>query len=98
MPRGKSRQISFREKEELAREIADAAKVEDRDLADFVRRLVRLVFREYKIAGSLHALRVRVDAAEEAKRQVALERRLQEKLKEENRGKSEEPKKKRKAS
>lgn len=95
MVRGKSRQISFREKEELAAVIADLAKDEDRDLADFVRRLVRLAVKEYRIAGSLRAMRVRVDAAEEAKRQVEIERRV---LNEGKRGKSEETKKKRKAS
>jgi hypothetical protein len=95
MHRGSSRQISFREKEELAKKIVEAAKVEDRDLADFVRKLVRLAFREYETAGSLHAMRVRVDAAEEAKRQVEIESRV---LNEGKRGKSEETKKKRKAS
>jgi hypothetical protein len=95
MARGKSRQISFRAKEDLAAKLAQFAKDEDRDLADFVRRLTILSVREYEVAGSLQAMRMRADVATEAKRQVELERRVQEKL---ERGKSEETKKKRKAS
>lgn len=73
MARGKSRQISFREKEELAAKVQAAAKVEDLSDADFVRKLFRIAFKEYETAGSLYALRVRVEAAEEAKRQVKIE-------------------------
>jgi hypothetical protein len=76
MARGKSRQISFREKEALSELIEQAAKKEDLALADFVRKVFRYGFREYETAGSLYALRVRIEAAEEAKRLVKLERRM----------------------
>ena len=79
MARGKSRQISFREKEDLAAKVQAAAKIEDLDLADFVRKIFRFAFKEYQTAGSLYALRARVEAAEGAKRQVALEDELREK-------------------
>jgi hypothetical protein len=93
MPRGKSRQISFREKEELAARIYEAAQHEDLELADFVRKVFRYAFKEYQVAGSLYALRARVEAAEEAKRQVALEKKLAK-----GKSKSVETTRKRKAS
>jgi hypothetical protein len=79
MARGKSRQISFREKEDLAAKVLEAAKVEDLDLADFVRKIFRFAFKEYQTAGSLYALRVRVEAAEGAKNQIAIEDELRRK-------------------
>jgi len=94
MARGKSRQISFREKEALAARIESAAKAEDLALADFVRKIFRSGFRLFETVGSLLALRLRVEAAEEAKRQVDLERDASEK----HRDTSEGVKKKRKAS
>jgi hypothetical protein len=95
MSKGKSVQVSFREKVEAVLRIDAAAKVEDLDRADFVRKVFRYGFREYETAGSLYAMRARVDAAEEAKRQVAIERAEQKKLNTEKRRKSE---KRRKAS
>lgn len=92
MAKGRSQQISFRADDELASKIQAASKVEEIPVADFVRKIFRFAFKEYQTAGSLYALRVRVDAAAEAKRQVALEDEL--------RGKKSEsaPKKNRKAS
>jgi hypothetical protein len=98
MSRGKSVQVSFREKLEAVLTIDEYAKVEDLGRADFVRKVFRYGLKEYETAGSLYAMRMRVDAAAEAKRQVALDRRLQEKHRAEVRAKSEETKKKRKAS
>jgi hypothetical protein len=98
MSRGKSVQVSFREKVEAVLRIDDYAKVEDLGRADFVRKVFRYGLKEYETAGSLHAMRLRVDIAAEAKRQVALERAVQKKLDLEKRRKSEGAKKKRKAS
>jgi hypothetical protein len=92
MARGKSRQISFREKEALAARIESAAKAEDLALADFVRKIFRYGFRQYETAGSLFAFRAGVEAAEEAKRLVELERVASEKYRDTG------TKKKRKAS
>jgi len=56
----RTQQVSFRAKRPEYDHIAEAAKVEELTVADFVRKLVRLVLKEYEVEGSLHALRVRV--------------------------------------
>jgi hypothetical protein len=94
MARGKSRQISFREKEVLAGRIEAAARAEDLALADFVRKVFRYGFRQYETAGSLFAFRSKVEAAEEGKRLVELERAASKKHRDTSVG----VKKKRKAS
>lgn len=64
--RGKSKQISFREKVDAADRIERAAAAEDMLVADFVRRLVRYAMKEYEAAGSLHALRTKQELLERA--------------------------------
>jgi len=64
--RGKSKQISFREKSELVEQLHAAALREDLTFADFVRKLFRFGFSAYEICGSLHALRERFDVARAA--------------------------------
>ncbi len=80
MTRGKSRQISFREKEDLYRRVEDSARDEDLAIADFVRKVFRVGFREYEAHGSLHAVRIRADAVENALRAVDLDREAQAKV------------------
>jgi hypothetical protein len=59
MPKGPSRQISFRVDKELAKKIEEAAVFEELALADFARKLFKRAFQEYETAGSLHALRAK---------------------------------------
>lgn len=57
MSRGKSIQVSFREKVAAVHLIDKYAKVEDLERADFVRKIVRYGLKKYETAGSLHVLR-----------------------------------------
>lgn len=57
MAKGKSQQVSFREKLPEYERIAAFARAEDLTLADFVRKVFRIEFKKYQEAGSLQALR-----------------------------------------
>jgi hypothetical protein len=93
MPRSKSRQISFREKIDLFAQVQEAAEREDLHLADFVRKIFRLSFRAYNVVGSLHAFRMRLETAEWAKDQVAIEEKVAKQI-ERDLGKRSDSKKK----
>jgi hypothetical protein len=55
----KSKQVSFRVRDELSAHIQDAAVREDLKTADLVRKIFSWAFDKYQEAGSLHALRAR---------------------------------------
>lgn len=61
IPRGRSKQLSFRVNVKLAAEIVNAANVEELATADFVRKVVRIGLREHEAVGSLHVIRERAN-------------------------------------
>jgi hypothetical protein len=71
-----TRQVSFREEEELVAKVLEAANREELPVADFVRKLFRLAFRRYQDAGSLYSLRKLESPTDAAARQAEIERRV----------------------